>query len=104
MAANLLGYALYAVGILALLHSGYSAIEHLAYLKLVDKHESHLPIEIVVECLASIFLCILGAVYVAGDLKPIALDTELSKINLDYLESRPSFRTLHHRGKVLLRQ
>ncbi|KAJ3015984.1 hypothetical protein HKX48_004283 [Thoreauomyces humboldtii] len=89
------------IGFVLLLHSGYSAFDHLAYLKMVGKVEANLPIDIVVECLASVLFCMVGVVLVAGDLKPISLEKTLQQTSMDTLESRPNFRTLHHRGKAL---
>ncbi|KND04411.1 uncharacterized protein SPPG_08819 [Spizellomyces punctatus DAOM BR117] len=98
-----IGRLFYTIGAILLVHSGYSAFEHLAYIKVIGKHEAQLPIDIVGECLLSVLLCILGVVLVAGDLRPISLEKQLSRMTLDTIDMRPSFRTLHHRGKAIFR-
>ncbi|TPX52960.1 hypothetical protein SeMB42_g01090 [Synchytrium endobioticum] len=96
-----MGRVLLSIGFMLLLHSGYSATEHLAYLKSVGKHESWLPVDIVLECLASLVLCTIASVMVSGTLRPIHLEDELSRKPMDHLDHLPSFRTMHHRGKAL---
>ncbi|KAJ3149535.1 Membrane magnesium transporter 1 [Geranomyces michiganensis] len=98
-----IGRTLYTVAVILLLHSGYSAFEHLAYLKMVGKTETSLPADIVIECLASVFVATIGVALVSGDLKPISLEKELATMSMDSIDSRPSFRTLHHRGKAIFR-
>ncbi|TPX33760.1 hypothetical protein SmJEL517_g03454 [Synchytrium microbalum] len=100
---NWFGRFLLLSGFIFLLHSGYSAIEHLAYLKSISKQESWLPIDILLECILSLGLCILASVMVSGTLRPIQLEAELSKKPMDHLDHLSSFRTMHHRGKVLFK-
>ncbi|KAI8994407.1 magnesium transporter [Gaertneriomyces semiglobifer] len=97
------GRLLYTIGALLLLHSGYSAFEHLAYIKLIGTYEPRLPIDIITECLVSVILCIAGVVLVAGDLQPIALENEISKLKMDSISGSQSFRILNHRGTALFR-
>ncbi|KAJ3074467.1 Membrane magnesium transporter 1 [Quaeritorhiza haematococci] len=74
-----LGRLVYTIGLIFLFHSGYSAVEHLAYVKVVGKSESRLPTDIVVECLLGLIVSSIGIVLVAGRLKPILLETEMCK-------------------------
>ncbi|KAH6564106.1 hypothetical protein BASA50_004030 [Batrachochytrium salamandrivorans] len=92
---------LFASGIVLLLHSGYSAIDHFAYLKTIGKQETQLPLDIILEVLVSILIFTQGAVMVAGDLKPIALEIELSRKSMDWVDSTPGFKIVNHRGSAL---
>ncbi|KAF9288748.1 hypothetical protein BGZ68_010676 [Mortierella alpina] len=67
------------IGFLLLFHSGYSTFEHLSYLKAIDGHESGLPLDIVIELLASVAFFGLGIVLVADDFKEILMETEMAK-------------------------
>ncbi|KAI8816062.1 magnesium transporter [Fimicolochytrium jonesii] len=97
------GRAIYALGFLLLIHSGYSAYEHLAYVKIIGKHEESLPIDIILECIISVILCSVGLSLVAGEFKPISLEKQLTQMSVDAIDSRPSFRTLNHRGTTVFR-
>ncbi|KAI8833216.1 hypothetical protein BC829DRAFT_80865 [Chytridium lagenaria] len=44
------GRLLHTLGLILLVHAGYSAVEHLGYLKLVGRTEKSLPVEMIVEC------------------------------------------------------
>ncbi|KAI8814585.1 magnesium transporter [Cladochytrium replicatum] len=92
----------YAVGVILLLHSGYSAYDHIAYLKVVGKQERSLPIEILAECIISTVVCVIAIAFVSGSLRPVSLEHELKNRSLDVIDNHPSFRTLQHRGRVLL--
>ncbi|KAJ3330430.1 Membrane magnesium transporter 1 [Blyttiomyces sp. JEL0837] len=89
------------LGLILLVHSGYSAVEHLSYLKIVGKTEKSLPSDIVIECLLSVLICIVGSVLMAGTFKEISLKKEVALRTMDSLDYRPGFRTLHHRGRVI---
>ncbi|KAI8916491.1 membrane magnesium transporter-domain-containing protein [Powellomyces hirtus] len=96
-----IGRLIYSIGALLLVHSGYSAFEHVAYLKTVGKAEGALPSDIILECLTSVLFCMAGISLVSGDLKPISLVDEVATLSMDSIDARPSFRTMHHRGTAL---
>ncbi|ORY95762.1 magnesium transporter [Syncephalastrum racemosum] len=79
-----------------LAHSAYSAYEHLAYLKAID-NTGTLPIEIVVECLASAFVTLLGVILSADPFKNILFEHEMAKMTIDKADNYPSFITFNHR-------
>ncbi|KAF9559000.1 Membrane magnesium transporter 1 [Mortierella alpina] len=91
------------IGFLLLFHSGYSTFEHLSYLKAIDGHESGLPLDIVVELLASVAFFGLGIVLVADDFKEILMETEMAKQSIESLDARPSFYSFNHRGRAVFR-
>ncbi|KAL5036162.1 hypothetical protein RTP6_003753 [Batrachochytrium dendrobatidis] len=123
---SILACLLFSAGIILLLHAGYSAINPLftnraqsksipildfnrltvyfldfAYLKTIGKHDSNLPTDIIFEILVSIVVFSQGAVMVAGDLKPISLQLELSQKTMDWVDATPGFKIVNHRGSAL---
>ncbi|EGF81806.1 hypothetical protein BATDEDRAFT_87255 [Batrachochytrium dendrobatidis JAM81] len=98
---SILACLLFSAGIILLLHAGYSAINHFAYLKTIGKHDSNLPTDIIFEILVSIVVFSQGAVMVAGDLKPISLQLELSQKTMDWVDATPGFKIVNHRGSAL---
>ncbi|RUO98198.1 membrane magnesium transporter-domain-containing protein [Jimgerdemannia flammicorona] len=102
--ANWPGRFFCVTGLLLLSHSAYSTYERttrtdLAYLKAVDRSETGLPLDIIIECLVSVLFFMVGVTLVAGDLKEILMETEMSKQTIDKLDARPSFITFNHRGR-----
>ncbi|KAI9103058.1 magnesium transporter [Phlyctochytrium arcticum] len=101
--ANWIARGIYTIGAAMLLHAGYSAFEHTSYIKTIHATESHLPLDIIIECLIGLFLSIIGVTLVAGPLKDIDLTREVQKLTMDAMDYRPSFRPVNHRGTVMLR-
>ncbi|KAI9342214.1 membrane magnesium transporter-domain-containing protein [Zopfochytrium polystomum] len=97
----ILGRIIFTAGLIFLVHSGYSAFEHLGYVKVLGKSEQTLPIEIQVECVISLVLCSVGVVMFSGPFKPISTEKEIAKRSMDQLSFKPSFRPLHHRGRYI---
>ncbi|KXS15006.1 hypothetical protein M427DRAFT_57145 [Gonapodya prolifera JEL478] len=87
-------------GFILLLHSAYSAAEHVAFLKAVDTAESSFPIEITSECLVGTLLAILGIVGTSGTLKPVLLEHEMDKKPYDSIDNNVSFRPMMHRRRA----
>ncbi|OBZ87173.1 Membrane magnesium transporter [Choanephora cucurbitarum] len=85
------------LGALFLAHSAYSTYEHLAYIKAVDEVDAELPIEITVECLVSALVALFGVILSADAFKPIGIETEVAKMTIDKVDTRPSFITFNHR-------
>ncbi|ORZ26042.1 membrane magnesium transporter-domain-containing protein [Absidia repens] len=101
MAANAyIGKLIAIVGALFLFHSAISTYEHLAYLKAVDQNESSLPIEIVVECLCSAVITLVGVILSVDPFKNILMENEIKKMTIDKIDTRPSFITFNHRKVV----
>jgi hypothetical protein len=89
------------IGFITLLHSAYSTYEHLSYLKAVEKVPNDMPIEIIVECLVSVLIFTVGVIFIAGPLKPILMKNEMVKKSIDKVDTRPSFNTFNHRGRII---
>eukprot|EP00842_Homolaphlyctis_polyrhiza_P005006 jgi/Hompol1/5506/HPOL_001951-RA len=82
------------LGLVLIAHAGYSAFDHLAYLRSIGKHESQLPSDILFEVALSLLLFIPGAVVISGTLKPISLKLELSKKTMDTVDATPGFKII----------
>ncbi|KAL7749666.1 hypothetical protein RI367_004894 [Sorochytrium milnesiophthora] len=95
------GRSIYLLGVVLLLHSAYSALEHISYLKAVDKTGEGLTTDIKVEAVVAMLLCFVGIVQVADPLQNISLEAELKRKSLESLESRQGFHAFGHRGKYL---
>ncbi|KAI8924222.1 magnesium transporter [Entophlyctis helioformis] len=98
---SVVGRLLYVVGIVLMMHAAYSAVDHLAYLKAVGRHETSLPSDIVLETLLSLAFFIPGAVLVSGTLKPIALELELATKTMDSIDATPGFKVLNTRASAI---
>ncbi|ORX61857.1 hypothetical protein DM01DRAFT_1341774 [Hesseltinella vesiculosa] len=97
MSQQVLGKAIGMIGALFLLHSAFSTYEHLAYLKAVGLGKEEIPIEIVVECLASALVTLVGVVLSAQPFKNILMQEEIKKLTIDKVDTRASFMTFDHR-------
>ncbi|KAF1797044.1 membrane magnesium transporter-domain-containing protein [Mucor lusitanicus] len=100
MSSQQIGKLIALIGALFLAHSAYSTYEHLAYIKAVDQANTTLPIEIMTECLASALVALVGVVFSVDAFKPIAVETEVAKMTIDKIDTRPSFVTFNHRKVV----
>lgn len=101
MSTVLIGKILGWIGFITLIHSTYSTYEHLSYLKAVEKVPNDMPIEITVECLFSVIIFAISVILVAGPLKPILMKSEMVKKSIDKVDTRPSFNTFNHRGRII---
>ncbi|CAB4390159.1 unnamed protein product [Rhizophagus irregularis] len=100
MSTVLIGKILGWIGFITLIHSTYSTYEHLSYLKAVEK-ANDMPIEITVECLFSVIIFAISVILVAGPLNPILMKSEMVKKSIDKVDTRPSFNTFNHRGRII---
>ncbi|KAG9299950.1 hypothetical protein G9A89_009678 [Geosiphon pyriformis] len=96
-----LGRILCTLGFLLLIHSSYSTYEHLSYLKVVEKVEKDLPLDVTIETLVSVAIFSIGIVLLASPLKEILMKTEMAKQTIEKIDTRPSFITFDHRGRIL---
>ncbi|CAG8467516.1 10515_t:CDS:2 [Funneliformis mosseae] len=101
MSTATIGKVLGWISFVTLLHSTYSTYEHLSYLKVVEKVANNMPIEIIVECLVSVLIFSISIVLIAGPLKPILMKNEMVKKSIDKVDTRPSFNTFNHRGRII---
>jgi len=98
---SLFGRALVMIGIMSLIHSGYSAVQYKIYLKLTEEEFVNLPGDIIVQVIFSLTLAILGIVKVAGELRDIHAAAELAHRSWETYGNRPSFYSFNHRGKIM---
>ncbi|KAJ1738951.1 E3 ubiquitin-protein ligase pub1 [Coemansia sp. RSA 1085] len=98
---KLVAQGIAAAAFVVMLHSGYSAREYLLYSKSIGRQDLALPIEIVLECLASLLIMTVALVIGVGELKPISYEAEMKRYSIDGVFSRPSFQVFNHRGRYL---
>ncbi|XP_055298829.1 ER membrane protein complex subunit 5 [Sitodiplosis mosellana] len=93
------------VGFLSLLHAAYSAAQHRTYLRDTDQEKTNtfLPLDIIIQSVASLFLIIYSLLHVVGDFKEIRATIDLQAKSWETLSNIPSFYIFNHRGKSLSR-
>lgn len=90
------------VGILSLIHSGYSAAQHRSYLRLVEQDFTGLlPLDILLQTVVSLMVTLLGVVKVSGEFKEIRTLDDVKYKNIDTIANRPSFYIFNHRGRLM---
>ncbi|XP_028401672.1 membrane magnesium transporter 1-like [Dendronephthya gigantea] len=98
-----IGKILVLVGLVIIIHAGYSSEQYRTYLKLIEEEFTSLPKDIVLQCIFGLVLGSVGAVQMAGDFKEIKASAELANKSWETASNRPSFYSFHHRGKVMLK-
>lgn len=91
------------VGLLALAHAAFSAAQHRSYMRLTEKENELLPIDIVLQTLLSFVVTCYGIVHISGEFKDMDASSELKNKTFDTLRNHPSFYLFNHRGRVLYR-
>ncbi|XP_070999410.1 ER membrane protein complex subunit 5-like [Oncorhynchus clarkii lewisi] len=89
------------VGLFALAHAAFSAAQHRSYMRLTEKENETLPIDIVLQTLLAFVLTIYGIVHISGEFKDMDASSELKNKTFDTLRNHPSFYMFNHRGRVL---
>uniref|UniRef100_A0A224Y1L0 Membrane magnesium transporter n=1 Tax=Panstrongylus lignarius TaxID=156445 RepID=A0A224Y1L0_9HEMI len=89
------------VGLFLLLHSAYSAAQHRSYLRITGQEFTSLPLDILIQGIASLFVTMYGIIYVAGDFKEIRATVALESKTWETQRNLPSFYIFNHRGKML---
>ncbi|GMT16964.1 hypothetical protein PFISCL1PPCAC_8261, partial [Pristionchus fissidentatus] len=89
------------VSLIALLHGAYSAAQHRLYLRLTEQPFSALPLDIVVQTLASLIVLCWACTHVAGAFQPIRADIANGRRSWDEVGSCLSFASFEHRAKAL---
>ncbi|CAG7847234.1 SubName: Full=Uncharacterized protein {ECO:0000313/EMBL:CCA71868.1} [Serendipita indica DSM 11827] len=95
-----LARALQWISLLILLHAAYSTFDYLSQLKAVDRPQDHIPKDVTLEALLSLFLFVLGTVLASPTLAEITWAKEMDKRSIDEMDSRIGFMDLKHRGAV----
>ncbi|XP_016148646.1 membrane magnesium transporter 1-like [Sinocyclocheilus rhinocerous] len=89
------------VGLFALAHAAFSAAQHRSYMRLTEKENETLPIDIVLQTLLSFVITCYGIVNISGEFKDMDASSELKNKTFDTLRNHPSFYLFNHRGRVL---
>ncbi|XP_075690492.1 ER membrane protein complex subunit 5 [Rhinoderma darwinii] len=89
------------VGLFALAHAAFSAAQHRSYMRLTEKEDETLPIDIVLQTLLAFVVACYGIVHIAGEFKDMDATSELKHKTFDTLRNHPSFYIFNHRGKVM---
>ncbi|XP_060126534.1 ER membrane protein complex subunit 5 [Zootoca vivipara] len=101
MAGASLWKGLVGVGLFALAHAAFSAAQHRSYMRLTEKEDETLPIDIVLQTLLAFAVTCYGIVHIAGEFKDMDATSELKNKTFDTLRNHPSFYVFNHRGRVL---
>lgn len=89
------------VGLFALAHAAFSAAQHRSYMRLTEKEDESLPVDIVLQILLAFAVTCYGIVHIAGEFKDMDATSELKNKTFDTLRNHPSFYVFNHRGRVL---
>ncbi|KAJ8961101.1 hypothetical protein NQ318_008777 [Aromia moschata] len=98
MSASFIHRSILTVGFLSLFHAAYSAAQHRSYLRLNELDFSHLPLDIFIQALVSLFIIMYGVLQVVGDFKEIKASAELENKSWETFRNIPSFYIFCHRG------
>ncbi|XP_078544705.1 ER membrane protein complex subunit 5 [Lissotriton helveticus] len=99
--ASSLWKGLVGLGLFALAHAAFSAAQHRSYMRLTEKEDETLPIDIVLQTLLAFIVSCYGIVHIAGEFKDMDATSELKNKTFDTLRNHPSFYVFNHRGRVL---
>ncbi|XP_069447774.1 ER membrane protein complex subunit 5 [Ovis canadensis] len=91
------------IGLFTLAHAAFSAAQHRSYMRLTEKEDESLPIDIVLQTLLAFAVACYGIVHIAGEFKDMDATSELKNKTFDTLRNHPSFYVFNHRGRVLFR-
>ncbi|XP_064933673.1 ER membrane protein complex subunit 5 [Columba livia] len=101
MAAGSVWKGLVGLGLFALAHAAFSAAQHRSYMRLTEKEDETLPIDIVLQTLLAFAVTCYGIVHIAGEFRDMDATSELKNKTFDTLRNHPSFYVFNHRGRVL---
>ncbi|MCL4119975.1 UNVERIFIED_CONTAM: hypothetical protein GTU68_065953 [Idotea baltica] len=93
--------AIFILGLLSLIHTGYSAAEHRSKLRVTEQEYTSLPTDILLQGLLSLFIMMYGVLYSSGDFKEIRATIQLEHKSWETVGNRPSFYSFCHRGRSL---
>ncbi|KAE8584775.1 hypothetical protein XENTR_v10021106 [Xenopus tropicalis] len=70
-------------------------------MRLTEKEDETLPIDIVLQTLLAFIVACYGIVHIAGEFKDMDATSELRNKTFDTLRNHPSFYVFNHRGRVM---
>ncbi|RMC08166.1 hypothetical protein DUI87_15200 [Hirundo rustica rustica] len=77
MAAGSVWKGLVGLGLFALAHAAFSAAQHRSYMRLTEKEDETLPIDIVLQTLLAFAVTCYGIAHIAGEFKDMDATSEL---------------------------
>ncbi|XP_046961739.1 ER membrane protein complex subunit 5 [Vanessa atalanta] len=89
------------VGFISLFHSAFSAAQHRSYLRISSQEFTTLPLDIIIQAVASLFAVMWGVLNVSGKLREIPAAAELNTVKWETQRNLPSFYIFNHRGRAL---
>uniref|UniRef100_A0A914Y0M3 Membrane magnesium transporter n=1 Tax=Panagrolaimus superbus TaxID=310955 RepID=A0A914Y0M3_9BILA len=89
------------ISLASLLHCAYSAAQHNSFLRLTGQEFNQLPLDIVIQTVVSLLVCIFATTFLTGDFQTIRVDKEVTRKSWDTVGNCPSFYTFDHRSKCL---
>uniref|UniRef100_UPI00398F79A2 ER membrane protein complex subunit 5-like n=2 Tax=Pristiophorus japonicus TaxID=55135 RepID=UPI00398F79A2 len=89
------------VGLFALAHAAFSAAQHRSYMRLTEKENETLPVDIVLQTLLAFVVTCYGIVHIAGEFKDMDATSELKNKTFETMRNHPSFYLFNHRGRML---
>ncbi|KAJ8680737.1 hypothetical protein QAD02_016524 [Eretmocerus hayati] len=101
MAASTVQKIITFLGFVSIFHAAYSAVQHRSYLRITEQEFTTLPIDIIIQGIASLFAVMYGVLHIAGDFKEIRAVVDLENKSWDTLRNLPSFQIFSHRGRAL---
>ncbi|XP_003424851.1 membrane magnesium transporter 1 isoform X2 [Nasonia vitripennis] len=72
-----------------------------SYLRITEQEFTTLPIDIIIQGIASLFAVMYGVMHIAGDFKEIRAVVDLENKSWETLRNLPSFQIFNHRGRSL---
>ncbi|XP_048662552.1 ER membrane protein complex subunit 5-like [Marmota marmota marmota] len=70
-----------------------------SYMRLTEKEDESLPIDVVLQTLLAFAVTCYGIVHIAGEFKDMDATSELKNKTIDTLRNHPSFYVFNHRGR-----
>ncbi|TMW91540.1 membrane magnesium transporter [Solanum lycopersicum] len=92
------GFLVGVIGVLILSHATYSTIQYRALLKITEEEFSGPPIDVVIELIVSLVLCLWAAMAAPGNFKSIHPQSEENRVVA--LPANLDFMIFNHRGKI----
>ncbi|CDP06767.1 unnamed protein product [Coffea canephora] len=93
------GFVVGVLGVLILSHAAYSTIQYRAMLKITEEEFSGPPINVVVELIAGLMLCMWAALTVPGKFLSILSHSDENRVVA--LPENLDFMIFNHRGKAI---
>ncbi|CAG9797707.1 unnamed protein product [Chironomus riparius] len=88
------------LGLISLLHSGYSAAQYRTFLRISEQEFESLPLDISIQAIVSFAVVVYSILSIKSDWKLIHA-TEIGKSSWDTFANIQSFYSFNHRGKAL---